>query len=81
MFATTCIAREEIFGPVRCVLACRHDDDAVAIANDSPYGLQGYVFSRDLARARDVAERVEAGRGVVNNTPHEPLAPLGGIKL
>jgi aldehyde dehydrogenase (NAD+) len=75
------IAREEIFGPVLCIVAFRDDDDAVAIANDSPYGLQGYVFGRDLARARGVAERIEAGRVVVNNTPHEPLAPFGGVKL
>ena len=75
------IAREEIFGPVLSVLACRGDDHAVAIANDLPYGLQAYVFGRDVARARGVAERIEAGRVVVNNTPHEPLAPFGGVKL
>jgi aldehyde dehydrogenase (NAD+) len=74
------IAREEIFGPVLCVIAHDGDDDAVAIANDSDYGLQAAVHSTDLARARAVAARVLAGRVLVNGLHHEPMAPFGGFK-
>lgn len=74
------IAREEIFGPVLSVIAYRDEDEAVAIANDTAYGLQSYVLSSDLAHARAVAERLEAGRVVINGAPHEPRAPFGGFK-
>jgi len=74
------IAREEIFGPVLCVIGYADEDDAVAIANDTVYGLQAAVHSPDLARARAVASRVLAGRVLVNGLHHEPLAPFGGFK-
>ena len=74
------IAREEIFGPVLSVIPYRDDDEAVAIANDTSYGLQAYVMSSDPERAKAVAERLEAGRVVINGAPHEPLAPFGGFK-
>ncbi len=74
------IAREEIFGPVLCILTYRTEDEAVAIANDTVYGLQAYVISPDVERAREIAERLEAGRVVINGAPHEPLAPFGGYK-
>lgn len=74
------IAREEIFGPVLCVIPYRDEAHALEIANDTVYGLQAYVFSSDLARARRVAERIDAGRVVINGAPHEPLAPFGGFK-
>jgi aldehyde dehydrogenase (NAD+) len=74
------IAREEIFGPVLCVIPYDDEEEAITIANDTPYGLQAYVESADVAHARRVAERLESGRVVINGAPHEPLAPFGGFK-
>ena len=74
------IAREEIFGPVLCVITYRNEAEAIAIANDTIYGLQSYVHSRDIDHAKRVAGQLQAGRIVINNAPHEPLAPFGGFK-
>jgi aldehyde dehydrogenase (NAD+) len=74
------IAREEIFGPVLCILTYRDEDEAVAIANDTVYGLQAYVISSDQHRAHAVATRLEAGRVIINGAPHDPFAPFGGFK-
>ena len=74
------IAREEIFGPVLCVIPYDDEEEAITIANDTSYGLQAYVESADVAHARQVAERLESGRVVINGAPHEPLAPFGGFK-
>ncbi|APR80457.1 Aldehyde dehydrogenase [Minicystis rosea] len=74
------IAREEIFGPVLCVIAYDDEDHALAIANDTPYGLHAYVLGQDRARARLLAGRVDAGRVAINGLTHEPLAPFGGFK-
>jgi aldehyde dehydrogenase (NAD+) len=74
------VAREEIFGPVLCVIPYDDEEEAIAIANDTSYGLQAYVESADVAHARQVAERLQSGRVVINGAPHEPLAPFGGFK-
>ena len=74
------IAREEIFGPVLSIIAYGDVEEAIAIANDTNYGLQAYVFSQDKARAHEVASRIEAGRVLVNTLAHEPAAPFGGFK-
>ena len=74
------IAREEIFGPVLCILTYRDEDEAVAIANDTDYGLASYVFSSDPIHARAIAARLQTGRVVINGAPHDPLAPFGGYK-
>jgi aldehyde dehydrogenase (NAD+) len=74
------IAREEIFGPVLCMLTYEDEADAIAIANDTPYGLQAYVISSNPARASAVANQIEAGRVVINGAPHDPAAPFGGFK-
>ncbi|WP_296952999.1 aldehyde dehydrogenase family protein [uncultured Massilia sp.] len=74
------IAREEIFGPVLSMIAYRDDDEAVAIANDTVYGLQAYVFGADAPRAARVAARIEAGRVFVNGLYDVPEAPFGGFK-
>ncbi|WP_059411726.1 aldehyde dehydrogenase family protein [Cupriavidus basilensis] len=74
------IAREEIFGPVLAILPYGDTEEGIAIANDTSYGLQGYVLSTDAARARAVAQRIEAGRVLVNTLAHEPAAPFGGFK-
>lgn len=73
------IAREEVFGPVLGIIGYHDDEEAIAIANDTPYGLSGYVFG-DPARASRLAERLQAGRVVVNGAAHEPLAPFGGTR-
>jgi aldehyde dehydrogenase (NAD+) len=73
------IAREEIFGPVLCVIPYRDEAEAIAIANDTSYGLQSYVLSRDVDHAKRVGQ-LQAGRVVINGAPHEPLAPFGGFK-
>jgi aldehyde dehydrogenase (NAD+) len=74
------IAREEIFGPVLSVIAYDTEDDAVAIANDSRYGLHAAVLGTDLARARRVASRLRTGRVVINGMTDDPQAPWGGFK-
>jgi aldehyde dehydrogenase (NAD+) len=74
------IAREEIFGPVLCILTYRDEDEAVAIANDTDYGLASYVFSSNPTHARAIAARLQTGRVVINGAPHDPLAPFGGYK-
>ena len=79
------IAREEIFGPVLCVIGYDDDDDAVRIANDSPYGLSGEIRSGDLDRAKAVARRIRTGtlglnvRTIVSGTEVEVLP--GGRRL
>jgi aldehyde dehydrogenase (NAD+) len=74
------IAREEIFGPVLCMLPYETEEDAVAIANDTPYGLAAYVQSSDLARARRVASQMRAGRVYLNGFHVDVAAPFGGYK-
>jgi aldehyde dehydrogenase (NAD+) len=74
------IAREEIFGPVLCVIAYDSDEDAIRIANDSRYGLHGAVLGNDLPRARRVASQLRAGRVVINGMTDDPQAPWGGFK-
>jgi len=74
------IAREEIFGPVLCILPFADEDEAIRIANDTPYGLSGYVFSGDLDRARRVAARLRTGGVHLNGAPHDMSAPFGGYK-
>jgi aldehyde dehydrogenase (NAD+) len=75
------IAREEIFGPVATVLAYDDEDQAVALANDSDYGLAGAVWSADPDRAEQVAGRFRAGSVAVNSpSPLDPFGPFGGFK-
>jgi acyl-CoA reductase-like NAD-dependent aldehyde dehydrogenase len=72
--------REEIFGPVLCVLPYDDIDDAVRIANDSDYGLGGTVWTRDQERGLDVARRMETGAIGVNFFDLDLGAPFGGVK-
>ncbi len=74
------IANEEIFGPVLSILAYEDEDDAVRIANDTPYGLSGYVSSSDLDRARKVAARLRTGMVHINSAWLDAMAPFGGYK-
>ena len=75
------IAREEIFGPVLTVIPYEDDADAIRLANDSTYGLHAYVNGTDRARARQLAEQIEAGRVVINGMADDPQAPWGGFKF
>lgn len=74
------IGREEIFGPVISLIGYGDEDEAVRIANDSEYGLAGYVSSGDHERAQRVAKRIRAGRIVINEAPADRHAPFGGYK-
>lgn len=74
------IARDEIFGPVLCAIPYRDEAEAVAIANDTDYGLSAMVLGADVDRARRVAQQLVAGRVLVNTLAHEPKAPFGGFK-
>ena len=74
------IAREEIFGPVLTIIPYKDEDDAVAIANDTPYGLSGYIYSSDINHARKVAKRIRAGNIHLNGAGVDATAPFGGYK-
>jgi acyl-CoA reductase-like NAD-dependent aldehyde dehydrogenase len=74
------IAREEIFGPVLSVIAYDGDDQAVAIANDSDYGLGGSVWTADPERGLDVARRIKTGSIGLNGYTLDPGSPFGGVK-
>jgi acyl-CoA reductase-like NAD-dependent aldehyde dehydrogenase len=74
------IAQEEIFGPVLSVLTYRDEAEAIAIANDSAYGLNGAVFASDLDRGLAVASRIRTGVVELNGNPIGLRAPFGGFK-
>jgi aldehyde dehydrogenase (NAD+) len=74
------IAREEIFGPVLCILPYDSEEQAIQIANDTPYGLAGYIWSKDLAHANKVGSRIRAGRVTVNGASGDMQTPFGGFK-
>jgi len=74
------IAREEIFGPVLSIIPYDDEEDAVRIANDTPYGLSGYVSSSDLDKARRIASRMRTGMVHINGASLDAQAPFGGYK-
>lgn len=74
------IAREEIFGPVLSIIGYKDEDEAIRIANDSPYGLSGAVQSADVNRARKVAARMRTGMVYINGANGDLSAPFGGYK-
>lgn len=74
------IAREEIFGPVLSLIGYGSEEEAIEIANDTPYGLAAYVSSGDLERARRVARRLRAGNVNLNGAMNDRRAPFGGYK-
>ena len=74
------IAREEVFGPVLSIIGYDSEDEAIRIANDSPYGLSGAVQSADADRARRVASKLRTGMVYINGAPGDISAPFGGYK-
>jgi len=74
------IAREEIFGPVLCILPYENEDDAVAIANDTVYGLSAYISGSDPESVKRVAGQIRSGMVHVNGAPTDINAPFGGYK-
>jgi succinate-semialdehyde dehydrogenase/glutarate-semialdehyde dehydrogenase len=72
---------EEIFGPVAPVSSFQTEDEVLTAANDTPYGLVSYLYTRDLARAMRVSERLETGMvGLNQGAVSNPAAPFGGVK-
>jgi len=78
---TMTVARQEIFGPVVTLIPFDEEDEAVAIANDSDYGLYDYVFSTDGARAFGIGKRLDAGHVGINTAQRNHDAPFGGFKM
>ena len=74
------IAREEIFGPVLTVIAYDDEDEAVRLANDSPYGLAGSVWTADVAHGRAIGRRIRTGTFGINRYGPDPTTPFGGFK-
>ena len=74
------IAREEIFGPVLSIIPYDTEEEAIEIANDTPYGLAGAVWSGDPARAEKVARQLRTGQVDINGGAFNPSAPFGGYK-
>lgn len=74
------IAREEIFGPVLVIMGAKDQDDAVRIANDTPYGLAGYVYGPSVEEARKVGRKIRAGNVNLQGQPNDRTAPFGGYK-
>ncbi|MDG1661814.1 MAG: aldehyde dehydrogenase family protein [Pseudomonadales bacterium] len=74
------IAQEEVFGPVLAIIPYNDEEDAIKIANDSSYGLAGYVQSGNLKRARSVAKKLRAGTIFLNGNNYDANAPFGGYK-
>jgi aldehyde dehydrogenase (NAD+) len=75
------IAREEIFGPVLCILPYDTEEQAIQIANDTPYGLAAYVWSKDNVHARRVGARIRAGQVALNGASGDMRTPFGGFKM
>ena len=73
-------SREEIFGPVLAMIGYENDADAVRIANDTVYGLSGYISSEDPERARGIARQIRTGNVHLNGAPGDQKAPFGGYK-
>jgi aldehyde dehydrogenase (NAD+) len=74
------IAREEVFGPVLVMIPFDTEEEAIQIANDTPYGLAAYIQCQDATRAQRVARRLRAGSVSINGTGQDYCSPFGGFK-
>ncbi len=75
------VARDELFGPVLCVTAYRELAEAVAMANDSDYGLASYVWSNDIRKSTKIANALESGNVFINSYGYQSEIPFGGYKM
>jgi acyl-CoA reductase-like NAD-dependent aldehyde dehydrogenase len=76
------VVSQEVFGPVAAMLTARDADEAIAMANDSTYGLSAMLWTRDLDRARALARQIDVGGVFINSvTASDPRLPVGGVKL
>lgn len=75
------IAKEEIFGPVLSILTYQTEEDAVNIANDTPFGLHAFISGKDISKANRISRSIRAGRVSINTMAHDPYAPFGGFKM
>jgi aldehyde dehydrogenase (NAD+) len=73
-------AQEEAFGPVLCLIPYDTEEEAIAIANDNPYGLSSYIQSGDIERARRVGRQIRAGHVELNGARFDQGAPFGGYR-
>ena len=73
--------QEEIFGPVVVALPFDDDDEGIALANDTPFGLYDYVFIGDNSKGMDVAKRLRSGNVGINTAQRNHEAPFGGFKM
>lgn len=79
--STSLIMNEEVFGPVAAIVRVKSDDEALSLANTTDYGLAGYIFSADVAKAMRLAKRLEVGMvGINRGLVSDPAAPFGGVK-
>jgi betaine-aldehyde dehydrogenase len=75
------VVREELFGPVLCVLPYQRLDEAVAMANDSDFGLASYVWCNDMRRSHEIAQELECGNVFINSYGYQSEIPFGGYKM
>ena len=75
------VVQEEIFGPVISVLTFEDDDEAVALANGTDFGLYDYVFSADVGKAYEMGRRLRTGNVGINTAQRNPHTPFGGFKM
>jgi acyl-CoA reductase-like NAD-dependent aldehyde dehydrogenase len=78
---TTHAAREEFFAPIIVIIPFDDDEEGIAIANDSPYGLYDYVYTADKAKGFEIAKRLQAGNVGINTAQRNHEAPFGGFKM
>lgn len=75
------VSQEEIFGPVLSIIGYADEEEAVAMANGTNYGLAGWVWSQDIDRARRIARAMRTGRVYINGAPPAPNVPFGGYRM
>jgi acyl-CoA reductase-like NAD-dependent aldehyde dehydrogenase len=75
------VAKEEIFGPVLSILGYKNEEEAINIANDSNYGLAGYISTENLDKAKEISSKIRTGMMHINYAPVDQSLPFGGYKM